>query len=191
MSMSRRERNLLVLAGLVAGVFAVNQLVPTVQHLYADRQAAIEDVLLSIAREERLIEDSLLWHERQLEAQAQQADMESRIFFGDTVPVIEASIQRDLARYARDSGLTVSSTGLAGQQFSDQWVLISQEMSFRTTDPDNTIRFLELLDQSVPHLLVKDFSLERSRNQFVGDITAVGFARSRNTIASEARRERE
>ncbi|MCY4357426.1 MAG: hypothetical protein OXD01_07880 [Gammaproteobacteria bacterium] len=180
MAFSRRESIMLVLAVLVLAVFVVNQLVPAAQRLYASREQAVEDVLLAITREEKLIEDALLWYNRRLDAQIRQADMESLTFIGDTVPVIEASIQRDLTRHARETGLTVNSTGLAEQLESDEWLLISQEMSFLTTDPANIIVFLERLEHSVPRLRVKDFSLDRSRNQFGGDITVVGFARATN-----------
>ncbi|MCG8413342.1 MAG: hypothetical protein MI746_03890 [Pseudomonadales bacterium] len=180
MAISKREKNILLLAATVALVFVITQIVPAVQRFHASRDAAIEDVLLAITREERLIEDSLAWRERRIDAQVQQADMESQIFSGDTIPLIEANIQRDLSQHARDSGLTVSSTRLAERLESDEWLLISQEMSFRTADAGNTVVFLERLENSVPRLQVKDFSLDRNRNQYNGSITVIGFARGEN-----------
>ena len=56
--------------------------------------------------------------------------------------------------------------------------MISQEMSFRTLDDSNTVRFLRLLEESAPRLWVREFSLNRSRNQYSGSITVVGFARN-------------
>ena len=49
-------------------------------------------------------------------------------------------------------------------------------MSFRTDDAGNTITFLRLLENSEPRLRVMGFSLSRSRNQYNGSITVVGFA---------------
>jgi hypothetical protein len=51
-------------------------------------------------------------------------------------------------------------------------------MSFRTSDAAATVDFLSLIEQSIPRLEVTEFSLDRSRNQFSGAITVVGFARS-------------
>lgn len=183
MPVTKRERNILMLAGLVGVVFVITQIVPALQGMYQDRSDSIEDVLLAIDREERLIEDSIEWRERRIDAQVQQADMESQIFTGDTVPLIEAAISRDLAQHARDSGLTVASTRLAERLESDEWLLISQEISFRTADAGNTVVFLERLENSVPRLRVRDYSFDRNRNQYSGTITVVGFARGTNSQA--------
>lgn len=188
MPVSKREKNILMLAGLVAVVFVITQIVPAMQGIHERREESIEDLLLAITREERLIEDSLDWREQRIDVQVQQADMESQIFTGDTIPLIEANIQRDLSQHARDSGLTVASTRLAERLESDDWLLISQEMSFRTNDASNTVTFLQRLENSVPRLHVRDYSFDRSRNQYSGAITVVGFARSLNSASPQADR---
>ena len=176
MGISAREQRVLTLAGLVGAVLIATQILPAVQGLYERRSAEIESVLLAVEREARLIEGSLLWRDRRIEAEVQQAQVESQIFIGATIPLVEANIQRDLSRHARDSGLSVSSTRLADSLEADDWLMVSQEMSFRTNDAGNTITFLRLLENSEPRLRVRDFSLSRSRNQYNGSITVVGFA---------------
>ena len=176
MAISAREQWVLILAGLVGMVFVATQILPGVQGLYERRNAEIENVLLAVERETRLIEDSLLWRDRRIGADAQQAMVENQIFIGATVPLVEANLQRDLSKHARNSGLSVSSTRLADSLEADDWLMVSQEMSFRTDDAGNTITFLRLLENSEPRLRVRDFSLSRSRNQYNGSITVVGFA---------------
>jgi len=176
MPISARERRILILAGLVSAVFVVTQIVPAAQVLYESRNATIQGILLAVEREVRLIEDSLVWRDRRIEAEVQQAKVESQIFSGLTIPLVEANLQQDLSNYARDSGLSVSSTRLADSVQANSWLMVSQEMSFRTDDAGNTIAFLRLLESSQPRLRVRDFSLNRSRNQYNGSITAVGFA---------------
>ena len=176
MAISAREQRVLILAGLLSVIFGATQILPAVLGLYERRNAEIENVLLTVEREARLIEDSLLWRDRRIEAEVQQAQVENQIFIGATVPLVEANLQRDLSKYARDSGLSVSSTRLADSLEADDWLMVSQEMSFRTDDAGNTITFLRLLENSEPRLRVRDFSLSRSRNQYNGSITVVGFA---------------
>jgi len=176
MAISEREQRVLILAGLVGVVFVATQIFPAVQGLYERRNAEIENVLLAVEREARLIEDSLFWRDRRIGAEVQQAQVESQIFIGATTPLVEANLQRDLSRHARDSGLSVTSTRLADSLEADDWLMVSQEMSFRTDDAGNTITFLRLLENSEPRLRVRDFSLSRSRNQYNGSITVVGFA---------------
>ena len=176
MAISAREQRVLILAVLVSVVFVATKILPAVQGLYERRNAEIENVLLAVEREARLIEDSLLWRDRRIEAEVQQAQVENQIFIGATVPLVEANLQRDLSKYARDSGLSVSSTRLADSLEADDWLMVSQEISFRTDEAGNTITFLRLLENSEPRLRVRDFSLSRSRNQYNGSITVVGFA---------------
>ncbi|MEQ8313541.1 MAG: GspMb/PilO family protein [Gammaproteobacteria bacterium] len=188
MAVSRRERNIVMLAALVAVVFIATQILPAVQRMYQTRNESIDDVYLAITREERLVEDSLEWRERRIDVQVQLAEVQSQIFSGDTVPLIEAAIQRDLSQHARESGLTVASTRLAERFQSAEWLLISQEMSFRTNDAGNTVVFLQRLENSMPRLYVKDFSLSRNRNQYSGSITVVGFARDATLAVNQVAR---
>ena len=81
----------MILAGLVGVVFIATQILPAVQGLYERRNAEIENVLLAVEREARLIEDSLLWRDRRIEAEVQQAQVENQIFIGATVPLVEAT----------------------------------------------------------------------------------------------------
>ena len=69
---------------------------------------------------------------------------------------------------------------------ADDWLLIRQEMSFRTNDQANTARFLEGLENSTPRLRVTAFNVNRSRNQYSGSITVVGFARSEGLVEEAA-----
>ena len=181
MEISSRERNILLLAAAVALMFMATRVVPAVGNIYDSREADIDDVLLAIEREERLIENSLAWRERRIDAEVQQAQIETQIFSGDTIPLIEANIQRELSQHARDSGLSVNSTRLAESVEANDWLMISQEMSFRTGDASNTVTFLRQLENSQPRLRVRDFSLNRSRNQYSGSITVVGFAQNSTT----------
>ena len=75
----------------------------------------------------------------------------------------------------------MNSTRLAESVEANDWLMISQEMSFRTGDASYTVNFLRQLENSQPRLRVRDFSLNRSRNQYSGSITVVGFAQNSTT----------
>jgi hypothetical protein len=189
MDISSREKRILILAGLVALIFLASNLFPRIAGIYNERQNNIENVRLEITREKRLIEETENWRERRISVEESQAEFERQIFDGDTIPVVEANIQRELSRRARDSDITVNSTRLAESVATDSWLMISQEMSFRTTDASNTVAFLQKLKESEPRLRVTEFSINRSRNQYNGSITVVGFSRTAglNAQASSAR----
>lgn len=178
MAVTTRERNILALAAVVAIVFLLTSVSPRISAIYTERQENIENIRADISREKRLIEESALWRTRRAEAELTQSELEKQIFVGDTIPVVEASIQRELSQRARDAGITVNSTRLAERLETNDWLLISQEMSFTTSDAGNTVDFLQELKETEPRLRVIDFSLNRSRNRYNGSITVVGFARS-------------
>lgn len=178
MEISSREKNILILAGLVAVIFLATNLSPRIAGFYNERQDNIENIRLEIAREQRLIEETETWRERRISVEESQAEFERQIFNGDTIPFVEANIQSELALRARDSSIFVNSTRLAESVATDSWLMISQEMSFRTTDASNTVTFLQKLRESEPRLRVTEFSINRSRNQYNGSVTVVGFSRS-------------
>ncbi|MBL4821490.1 MAG: hypothetical protein JKY98_10965 [Gammaproteobacteria bacterium] len=178
MQISKREKNVLLLAGFVAVVFVISSVFPAIRGIYQDRNEAIEDIHLNIERERRLFDDTITWRGRRTEVESTLEGLEAQVFSGETGPIIEANIQQALTQYARDSEISVTSTRLADRLEAQGWIMVSQEMSFRTVDAANTISFLRQLSNSVPRLWVTDFSIDRARNQYSGSITAVGFARS-------------
>ena len=182
MAISSREKNILLLAALVAVVFFVSRISPAVSAMYRERAENIDSISLDIEREQRLISEIDRWQERRQAAELSEAELEKQIFTGGTIPVVEANIQRKLSADARDSGITVNSTRLAERLETDDWLLISQEMSFNTANAANTISFLDKLEVSQPRLRVTDFSINRSRNQYSGSITVVGFARNPSSL---------
>ena len=177
-SLSTRERLILLLAAVVAFVFVFTRGVPIVTRVYAERTASVESVQLDIERELRLQRSAELWSSRRAETESALANAEAGLFSGSTNAIVEASIQQILSQHAASAGIEVNSTRLAETLEQGEWTLVSQEMSFRTSDAAATVDFLSLIEQSIPRLEVTEFSLDRSRNQFSGAITVVGFARS-------------
>ncbi len=186
MQISKRERNILIMAGVVALAFVSTSVFPAVKRIYQERQASIESVQLDIEREQRLITNTASWRERRVEVETKRAEIETQAFSGSTIPIVEANIQRAMTQYARDTNITVNSTRLAERLESNGWLLISQEMSFNTDNAANTVEFLRRLEASIPRLRVTDFNLTRSRNLYNGSITVVGFARSEIQVANAA-----
>ena len=185
MAISARERNMLLLLAVVLVVFFASYIIPEIGAWSDQRRNRIEDLQLALEREQALIDDRAGWAELRADAELREIELEFGIFSGGTVPLIEAAIQQDLSRYARESGLTVNSTRLADRLETEGWLLISQEMSFRTSDSNRTVAFLQRLRESVPRLRVTEFSISRSRTQYTGSITVVGFSRPASAAAPQ------
>ena len=188
MQFSQRERNLVYAALIVTVIFSGTIVLPAFQSIYLERERNIEQVLLDIERERSLFDNSLSWRERRIDIEERAKQLEQQIFDGDTIPLVEAELQSLLSRYARESSIIVGSTRLAERLQTEDWLMISQEMSFRTDSANNAVGFLEGLSDSVPRLYVKDFSINRTRSQYTGDIIVVGFARSEGLVIEEESR---
>ena len=91
MQFSKREKNLVYGALIVALAFAGTTVLPAVQSIYSDRERNIETVLLDIEREQRLLENASTWRERRIQAELRAAQLEQQIFSGETFPLIEQS----------------------------------------------------------------------------------------------------
>ncbi len=183
MAISSRERNLLLLLAAVTTLFFGSFVFTAMGEWGGERESLIENLRLAVEREQRLIDDEETLEFQRAEAEDREVELQLGIFSGATIPLIEAAIQQDLSRYARESGLTVNSTRLADRLETEGWLLISQEMSFRTTDANRTVAFLGRLSESQPRLRVTDFSISHSRSQYSGAITVVGFARPASAAA--------
>ena len=94
MKISQRERNILILAAVVALIFVSTSGWPAIKSVYTQRQDNIESVEIDIAREQRLIENTASWRERRVEVESQIDELHNQLFSGATIPIVEANIQR-------------------------------------------------------------------------------------------------
>ena len=175
--MNKREKTGLSIAAAVAVLFAVVNGFPTIYQIYEDRQSDNERIELDLAREANIIFATGDWRDRRIQTEAKLEALQNSIFQGETLSLVSANIQRDLRRYASEAGISVTSTKLAENRATKGWLMVEQEMSFRMSDESNSMEFLELLEQSKPHLEVTAFSMRRNRSQITGSVTVVGFSR--------------
>ncbi|MGB4246523.1 MAG: GspMb/PilO family protein [Pseudohongiellaceae bacterium] len=185
-SMTRREKNILLLAIAVGIVFLASQGLPAVRALHAERAATIEQIRIDIERERRLIADAASWRERSAAIETQLQELGPQLFQGESVPLISANIQRIVRDHATQSGIAVTSTRLAESMAADDWLLVQQELSLQTDSQNNLMNFLQRLQESRPWLGVTHFSVRRNRNQYAGTITVMGFSRTQEAPASAA-----
>lgn len=183
-SMTRREKNILLLALAVGVVFLASQGLPAVRSLHAERAAIIEQIRIDIERERRLIEDAAVWRERSAAIETQLQELGAQLLQGESVPLISANIQRIVRDHATQSGIVVTSTRLAESMEADDWLLVQQELSLQTDSQSNLMRFLQRLQESRPWLGVTNFSVRRNRNQYAGTITVMGFSRTQQAQTS-------
>ncbi len=182
--MTKREKNILILASVVGVVFILTQGLPSIKSFYGDRNDRISQLETDVQRQQRLIEDAQLWSERREAVQLRSTDLGERLFQENSIPLISANIQRLVREYATEAGVNITSTKLAESMSADGWLLVEQELSILTDSQGNIMDLLNSIETSDPLLGVSDFSVRRNRNQYSGTITVVGFSRSDNANAA-------
>ncbi len=184
--MTKREKNIISLAVIVGIVFVITQVFPLVRDLYADRASRVEALQRQIEREQRLIEEADIWHQRREEVDQRRDSLQTQLFNDPSIPLISANVQRQVRDYAMMSEIVVTSTKLAETMQTPGWLLVKQELSILTGNQNNLMRFLQQLENATPKLAVSSFSIRRNRNQYTGTLTVVGFSRTEAAKADSA-----
>ncbi|ALO44743.1 type II secretion system protein GspM [Pseudohongiella spirulinae] len=175
--LTAREKTILRAALVVALLWLVSNGVPQLRSIHQERALNISQLRDSIDREQRLIDDAEQWAQRRQSTEAQEPDLQNKVFSGSSTAMLTAAIQRQLRQLASEAGVNITSTRLAETSQSGDWLQMQQSVSFTTTDQTAIMRLLQQLENSQPYLGVVDFSLRRARNQFTGELTVVGFSR--------------
>lgn len=176
--LNAREKLIMRLALLVAVIMLLVNGIPAGSAFYNERAVQLETLRAEIDREQRLIDDAELWQQRSDAAQQQVRTLDNSLFTGGSVALLTAAIQRQVRQIAMETGLSINSVNLAESQQSGDWTLVEQALSFSTTDQNNTLLFMQRLEDTQPLLKVTRFSMRPNRNQYAGEMTVVGFSRA-------------
>ncbi|MDO9477680.1 MAG: GspMb/PilO family protein [Pseudohongiella sp.] len=181
----QREKRILGLAAFVAVVFLLTNGVPALLDVFRSRNLQIENLRADIDREQRLIDGADGWAQRRADAEQRLSDIESSLFTAGSAALLAAAIQRQAREIGSENGLIITSVSLAESNISADWLMVEQTMSFALGDQNSMLRFLNALKQSEPFLGVSSLDLRRNRNQYIGEITVVGFSRLTTSTQSE------
>lgn len=185
-SMTPREQRMAGLAALVAFVFLLSSAWPALTAMYQDRSQQIEALRADIERERRLADEESQWQERSDRLEQRQAELQRQVFQENTAPLLSASIQRLVRQHANEAGVSINATRLAESLEADGWLLVEQTVSFTLRNQNATMDFLQRINGSEPRLRVSRFNIRSNRQQYSGDLTVVGFARTaeQDSVAS-------
>jgi hypothetical protein len=176
--MKANERKLLMLLGVLFAAVLVVRLLPMAYGYYRQGREDIALLEERVDRLQTLVQEQDVWSERETLKQAEMADLQGWIFPGGNNPnLVASSMQRILRQAVEQAGVIQREMRVAEYSYvGENWLMVSQEMSF-TLDQPQILPFLNTLQQLRPKLHVAAFSVARTRRQFSGNITVVGFSR--------------
>ena len=171
-----REKRILGLALFVAVVFLLGNGFPAMLDVYRSRDLQVQTLLTDIDREQRLIAGADDWAQRRIDAQLRLTELQSNLFVAGNSALLAAAIQRQAREAGLENGVTITSVSLAESNSAADWLMVEQTMAFALADQNSLLRFLNALRQSQPFLGISRVDMRRNRNQYIGEITVVGFS---------------
>lgn len=175
--MRKNEKILVILAGVLFGAVLLVRVVPLVLDAYGEGEDEIARLENRIDSYRELIANTGRWIERERMLRGEVEALGDWVFHGSTANLIVTSVQSKLRTAATTAGVSIRETALANYIESGGWLVVSQEISFNLNRQDDIIKFLDLLEESKPHLFVTKFSITQSRRQYTGSLTVTGFGK--------------
>jgi len=174
--MTQKEKKLLSVFLLILAIGIIAQGIPFAVKTY---YAGIDDVQQLRAKRSRLKKLLARQHYWQTEfdkTNKQEQLLLKKLFEGKSPELIAARVQGTLKALAKQSGIKVDSMSLPDLKQNDNWLLVSQSMSFKAPT-EQFMNLLQLIKKSQPSLVVVDSQVRSYRKILNCKIKVMGFSR--------------
>lgn len=175
--MTQKEKKLIwvFLAILVVGIVA--QGIPFAFNIYHAGIDDVEQLKQKKSRLKKLLAREAYWHTEFDKTNKQEQQLLKKLFVGKSPELIAARVQGTLKALAKQSGIKVDSMSLPDLNDSDDWLLVTQIMSFKAPG-EQLMKILSLIKKSNPSLVVVDVQVRAYRKNLNCTLKVVGFSRS-------------
>jgi len=175
--MTNKEKKLLwlFLVILCAGVIARG--IPFAVKSYQSGIMAVEESKEKIKRLKKLQAREAYWQAEFKKINKKEQQLLKQLFVGQSPEIIAARVQEKLKMLARQSGIKVDSMNLPDLKQKNDWLLISQTMTFKAST-ENLMALLNMIKQSKSTLIVTDIHMGSFRKILNCKIKVVGFSHS-------------
>jgi len=173
--MTRKEKKLISIAGIIFAIFMLAKVIPFVKNYYQKQVSAIEEIKVKKQRFERLEHKTIFWEVEYKNLRKARKEIYRASLSGDTPELISANIQSILKNQARKAGIQFKSMELGESAVVGEWVLVTQAMRFEANS-ETFFNFLKALEESKAELIVTDLDIRSYRNKLMGKIKVSGFS---------------
>lgn len=174
--MKPKEKKLLYvfLAILVLGV--VLQGIPFAIKYYNSSVEDIQDLKDKRSRLKKLLARSDYWKIEYEKNNQKEHNLKLLLYVGGSPDLMAGRIQGKLKKLTKISGIKVDSMSLPDLKQVDDWLLISQSMTFKATS-ESLMELLQLIGNAKPKLIVTDLKVRSYRKVLNCTVKVVGFSR--------------
>ncbi len=175
--MTKKEHKLLLIFLAIMAVGFLSQGIPWAIRYHQAGVDKIEEIRLKRSRLKKLYENQAYWISEYKKSSSKEKKLNKQLFEGRSPELIAGRLQGQLKNLARKSGIKVDSMSLADFKRVDEWLLITQTMSFKSPS-SNVVKLLNSIKSSVPALIVQDVQIRSYRNTLNCTLKVVGFSRT-------------
>lgn len=174
--MTVKEKKLLwaFLAILVIGIIV--QGIPFAIKTYNAGIDDVEELKQKRSRLKRLLAREDYWRVEFDQNNKQKQQLSKKLFVGKSPELVAARVQGTLKALAKKSGIKVDSISLPDLKHSEDWLLVTQTMSFKAPS-DKLMKVLELIKKSEPSLVVIEVQVRSYRKILNCTLKVVAFSR--------------
>jgi hypothetical protein len=176
-SMTKKEKKLVLVFLVILGVGMIAQGIPFAIKYHQAGVDKIDEIRLKRSRLKKLYENQLYWVTEYKKNSNKEKKLKKQLFEGYSPELIAGRVQGRLKTLARQNGIKVDSMSLADFKQVDNWLLITQTMSFKSSSK-NVVKLLESIKRSVPTLIVNDVQIRAYRKTLNCTLKVVGFSRT-------------
>jgi len=173
--MTKKEKKLLLVFLAILGVGMMAQGIPFAIKYHQAGVDEIEEIRLKRSRLKKLYKNQAYWIAEFAKNSKKEKNLKKQLFEGQSPELIAGRVQGRLKTLARQSGIKVDSMSLADFKQVDNWLLITQTMSFKSSS-ENVVKLLDSIKRSIPTLIVNDVQIRSYRKTLNCTVKVVGFS---------------
>jgi len=156
--MKKKEKQLLLVFLAILAVGLIAQGIPFAIKYHQAGVDKIEEIRLKRSRLKKLYENQVYWISEYEKSSNTEQKLKKQLLEGQSPELIAGRVQGRLKTLARQNGIKVDSMSLADFKWVDNWLLITQTMSFKSSS-ENVVKLLDSIKRSVPTLIVNDVQI--------------------------------
>ena len=173
--MTRTNPKLIILAAVMFVVVMAVKVVPALVAVYSDLKSERENLRQELTYYQKLVDDEDELKRKAEEARLLVMGIEDSVFYTPE-NLMGSEIQAIIRNLSVSTGVEVREMRVARIESFDDWIKVSQDLSF-VTQQNRILPFLNALKQNRPRLYVRKFTISRSRQEFIGSVTIEAFSR--------------
>lgn len=174
--MNQKEKKLLFVFLIVLLIGFIAKGIPFALKSYTSGIESVENLKDKRKRLKKLLARSDYWKAEFTKTQKKEQQLEKLLYVGQSPDLMAGRVQSTLKTLTKNSQIKVNSMSLPDLKQYDDWLLITQSMTFKTNS-NSLMKLLKLIKKAKPQLIVTDLQIRSQRTTLNCTVKLVAFSR--------------